>query len=64
MSAANQWGFSNVEHKVLSKFATGKGLKLTLAVEVAPEGGVSPQKVEETKVALQELGLDPDVRMG
>jgi hypothetical protein len=26
-------------------------------VEVAPAEGVSPQKVEETKVALRELGL-------
>ena len=52
----------NFYTKVLSKFATGKGLKLTLSVEVAPEGGVSVQKVEETKVALQELGLDPNVR--
>jgi len=52
----------NFYTKVLSKFATGKGLKLTLSVEVAPEGGVSAQKIEETKVALQELGLNPDVR--
>ena len=54
----------NFYTKVLSKFATGKGLKLTLAVEVAPEGGVSPQRVEETKVALQELGLDPNIKTG
>jgi hypothetical protein len=26
-------------------------------VEVAPTGGVSPQKMDETKVALRELGL-------
>jgi hypothetical protein len=32
-------------------------LKLTLRVEVAPPEGVSPQKVDETKVALRELGL-------
>jgi hypothetical protein len=53
----------NFYTKVLSKFATGRGLKLTLSVEVAPEGGISPQKVEETKVALQELGLDPNVKI-
>ena len=46
---------------VLSKFATGKGLKLKVRVEVAPEGGLSKQKVEETKVALRELGLNDDI---
>ncbi|HEV7858495.1 MAG TPA: DUF499 domain-containing protein [Pyrinomonadaceae bacterium] len=47
--------------RVLSKFAVGKGLKLTLQIEVAPEGGVSPQKVDETRLALRELGLTDDV---
>ena len=51
----------NFYTKVLSKFASGQGLKLTLSVEVAPEGGISPQKVEETRVALQELGLTSDL---
>ena len=48
----------NFYTKVLSKFATSAGLKLTLRVEVAPTEGVSPQKVDETKVALRELGLN------
>jgi hypothetical protein len=47
----------NFYTKVLSKFAATAGLKLTLRVEVAPVEGVSPQKVDETKVALRELGL-------
>jgi hypothetical protein len=47
----------NFYTKVLSKFATTAGLKITLRVEVAPVEGVSPQKVNETKVALRELGL-------
>jgi hypothetical protein len=47
----------NFYTKVLSKFASTAGLKLTLRVEVAPADGVSPQKVDETKVALRELGL-------
>ncbi len=47
--------------KVLSKFASGKGLKLTLCVEVSQEGGISTQKIEETKAALRELGLDENV---
>jgi hypothetical protein len=49
----------NFYTKVLSKFAASAGLKLTLRVEVAPAEGISAQKVEETKVALRELGL-PD----
>jgi hypothetical protein len=47
----------NFYTKVLSKFGATGGLKLTLRVEVAPTEGVSPQKVDETKVALRELGL-------
>jgi hypothetical protein len=43
--------------KALSKFAATPGMKLTLRVEVAPTDGISPQKVDETRVALQELGL-------
>ena len=37
--------------------APGAGLKLTLRIEVAPAEGLSPQKVDETRVALRELGL-------
>jgi hypothetical protein len=43
----------NFYTKVLSKFAAAGGLKLTLRVEVAPPEGVSPQKVDETKVATR-----------
>jgi hypothetical protein len=48
----------NFYTRVLSKFATGSGLRLTVKVEIAPEGGVSEQKVEETRSALRELGLN------
>jgi hypothetical protein len=51
----------NFYTKVLSKFAASKGLKLTVRFELAPDGAVSPQKIEETKVALRELGLDDAV---
>lgn len=47
--------------KVLSKFATGGGVKLALSVEVAPPGGVPISKVEEAKVALRELGMDEGI---
>ena len=57
---AQKW--MNFYTKVLSRFAVGGGLKLTVQVEVAPPGGVSEQKVEETKVALRELGLGDDLK--
>lgn len=47
----------NFYTKVLSKFASTAGLTLTIRVEVAPVDGVSAQKVQETKIALRELGL-------
>ena len=48
----------NFYTRVLAKFATGNGLKLSVKIEVAPDGGVSQQKVEETRAALRELGLN------
>src|SRR5205814_9844752 len=51
----------NFYTKVLSKFATQSGLKIGLNVEIAPDGGVSSQRVDEIKVALRELGLHNDV---
>jgi len=56
---AQKW--MNFYTKVLSKFANTQGLKLILTVEVSSPGGISSQKIEETKVALQELGLNPDL---
>lgn len=47
----------NFYTKVLSRFSTTTGLRLTLRIEVAPKEGVSSQKVEEMKLALRELGL-------
>jgi hypothetical protein len=57
---AQKW--MNFYTKVLSRFATTKSLRLTVAVDVAPEGGVSTQALEETKTALRELGLKDDLR--
>jgi len=34
---------------------------LEVSVEVAPEGGISKQKIEETKAALRELGMNDDL---
>ena len=57
---AQKW--MNFYTKVLSRFATTKSLRLTVAVEVAPEGGVSEQSLQDTKTALRELGLKEDLQ--
>jgi len=51
----------NFYTKVLSKFASDKKVKLTVKIEVSIEGEVSQQRRDETKVALQELGLNDEV---
>jgi hypothetical protein len=56
---AQKW--MNFYTKVLSRFATTKSLRLTVAIEVAPDGGVSKQSIEETKTALRELGLKDEL---
>ncbi|MDE2981419.1 MAG: DUF499 domain-containing protein [Gemmatimonadota bacterium] len=53
----------NFYTKVLARFATAEGLKLTLTADVQPIDGVSKAKVEETKVALRELGMTEDVEI-
>jgi hypothetical protein len=59
---AQKW--MNFYTKVLSRFAITPGLRLRIQVEVAPDGGLSKQQVEDTKNALRELGLDDGVREG
>ncbi|WP_254175247.1 ATP-binding protein [Planktothrix pseudagardhii] len=48
----------NFYMRVLSKLTTDQDVKLTLKIEFSIEGEISQQKRDETKVALQELGLD------
>ena len=57
---AQKW--STFYNRVLAKFAVGQGLKLTVNVEVAPDDGVSKQKIDETRTSLRELGLDDDLK--
>lgn len=52
----------NFYTKVLSKFATAGGLRLTVSVSVRPSEGVSKNKLEETRAALRELGLSDEVK--
>lgn len=46
--------------KVLTHFATDPSLRLRVRFEVMPEEGITPNRLEEIKAVLQELGLDPD----
>lgn len=48
----------NFYTKVLSRFAIGTSLNLTVHVEVKSEKGLSSQSVDDTKNALRELGLE------
>jgi hypothetical protein len=47
--------------KVLSRFAIGGGLKLSVKVEIRPPEGVSKQRKAETEMALRDLGLEDQV---
>src|SRR5581483_5037364 len=51
----------NFYNKVLSRFITGGGVKLTLQMEISPEKGISRQKIDEARIALRELGLNEDL---
>lgn len=51
----------NFYTKVLTKLGVNSGLTLTVRVDCNPAGGLSPQKIEEIRSALRELGLDDKV---
>jgi hypothetical protein len=58
---AQKW--MNFYTKVLSRFSVGSSISLRVTVEVKPQGGVTPQQVEETRSALRELGLGGQVEV-
>ena len=53
----------NFYTKVLARFATGFQLKLQLGVEISQEEGISMQKVDETRAALNDLGLNDNLQV-
>jgi hypothetical protein len=53
----------NFYTKVLAKYASTKGLKVKISVEVGPDEGVSKTKAEETRAALRELGLNDELNL-
>lgn len=54
----------NFYTKVLARFATGPGMRLYVQLDIDQQEGISRQKIEETRVALRELGLGSDVELG
>jgi len=46
----------NFYTRVLSRFAVGKGLRLTVTAEITDQAGISQQKIDETKIALGSWG--------
>ena len=51
----------NFYTKVVSRFASAPGLKLTVAFEVPVAPDQTKSKTDETKTALRELGLSDEV---
>src|SRR5438874_9725574 len=49
--------------KVLSRFASTPGLRLTVSFEVLPESSVTRAQIEETRTALRELGLEESLEL-
>ncbi len=53
----------NFYTKVLSRFATRKGLSIEIRIHVSDESGISQPDIDETRSALRELGLNDNVSM-
>jgi hypothetical protein len=51
----------NFYTKFLTKLGVGNDLSLSVSVKCKPQNGLSPQKVEEIKGVLRELGLDDNL---
>jgi hypothetical protein len=54
----------NFYTKILSKFMSDKAVELSVNVTVTAKGDISDQKLEEMRIALQELGLDSKINLG
>lgn len=54
----------NFYTKVLSRFATTPGLKLQVRFDLPADGTITDAKLEETRIALRELGLSETLEQG
>ena len=48
--------------RVMTRFANKGGVSISVSFNVAPDGGLSSQEIEETRAALRDLGLEDDVK--
>jgi len=53
----------NFYMRILTKFVTGGGLKLSVTVDVSPATGVDKAQLDEIRTALRELGVDETLRL-
>jgi hypothetical protein len=51
----------NFYTKVLGRFATEKGLRISINIEVSKKEGINDSMIDETKTALRELGLNDEI---
>jgi hypothetical protein len=51
----------NFYTKVLSKLVSAGGLKITVKVESAPDGGLGDRQTDDIRAALRGLGLNDNV---
>ena len=49
-------------NKVLARFATGFSMRLIVQVDVSSDTGISTQKIDETRAALNELGMADNIK--
>jgi hypothetical protein len=54
--------YSSLYLKVLSKFATGQGMQISVTIDVNESNGISSQRIEEVKANLRELGLTDEIK--
>lgn len=47
--------------RILTSFAKGGGISLRVTVEIEPPDGLTDRQIEETRVALRDLGLPDDM---
>jgi len=52
----------NFYTRILSGFV-GKGLRIMLAVEIAPPDGISSQRIDEIQATLRDLGLSDEIEI-
>jgi hypothetical protein len=58
--APQKW--SQLYMKVLSKLVSGGEVRLRVDIEATLDNGPTDQRLDETKAALRELGLNDDVK--